>query len=164
MIVSPLRQAWINDLNLLCAERGQVPNLVFTFDDGPARTGGRSITIPERYLKVPPLIRRFILGHELGHIRRRHKWSSLALSALASIVAVAYAPVHGIAAFVIGLGLLVLPWELDADRYAANLIGPESSLLACTWLGHHNPGFIRRCRIAQLQKIVQRAQPSAVHE
>jgi type IV secretory pathway VirB2 component (pilin) len=128
----------------------------------------RYILISDRLKKdAPPVTRRYVLGHELGHIRYGHT----ALNYLYPVLAAVYITslwffiygqqnVQWIAAAVMLLmivsksSLLWFPTqrEFQADDYSARLNGQEDALEGSLWMAHQgrDMGRLRRKRLLRL--------------
>ncbi|WP_163056974.1 M48 family metalloprotease [Acidithiobacillus ferrooxidans] len=116
---------------------------------------------------APTVTRRYVLGHELGHIRNGHT----ALNYLYPVLAAIYItslwcfiyggpgiqPVAAAIMFLLIVSKSSLLWfpnhrEFQADDYAARLVGQPNALEGSLWMAHHGHDLsrLRRKRLARL--------------
>ena len=111
--------------------------------------------------EAPADVRRYVLGHELGHLRHGHTalnylYPVLSAGVVTSVVFFVagtsdqrYVAALCMAAFFVGKSSLLwfpLRRELQADDYSARLVGRETAIEGSLWMAHHNNDFSRQRR------------------
>jgi hypothetical protein len=135
------------------------------------------IYVDRRVLEAPPEVRQYLLLHEWGHVVRRHNQVAMLSAVLLPFVFFpqAYiwlhrnpgpdlAPIAGLGLLCTCLQAALSAWmmsdmrELEADAYAASVIGPGAVLAGIGWVAawsHQGWTAGRRKRRAALWLAVQ---------
>jgi hypothetical protein len=140
------------------------------------------IYVDRRVLDAPPEVRQYLLLHEWGHVVRRHNQVSMLAAVLLPCVFFPQVYIylhrkpdpHLVPIAVFGLFCLCLQavltvWmmsimrEIEADAYAASVIGPTAVLDGIEWVAAWSRKGLtisRRKRCAALWQAVQAAKPN----
>jgi hypothetical protein len=142
------------------------------------------IYVDRRVLDAPPEVRQYLLLHEWGHVVRRHNQVAMLSALVLSFVffpqafiwlhrnpGLALAPIAGLGLIATCIQAALSVWmmsdmrELEADAYAASIIGPAAVLGGIGWVAAWSrQGWTagRRKRRAALWQDVLAASPDKV--
>lgn len=136
----------------------------------PARHGAWSymhfILLGPGLSGAPKPVKRYVLGHELGHIRHGHT----SLNYLFTVAAIGFLPLYWLSmrpgigtAPVAAVALLLMASkstllffprkrEYQADRHSLGLVGQKDAIEGSLWMAHHNHDMtpLRRERLRRL--------------
>ena len=126
------------------------------------------IAVSEELLDAPPEFRRYLLGHELGHIARGHNlWPMLgAFLTVCAYPAAATLPAFGPTWFAIGASFVLLVTgaglvfaslsmipEYQADEFCASLIGRRAVADGIHWMAQRSGRGMSRDRVKRLKRL-----------
>ena len=111
------------------------------------------VYVDRRVLAAPAEVRSYLLLHEWGHVVHRHtRWSIVAAVLIGNMLfSECYAHTHNAhdwmtapiailglacacALFILGMWMLSVTREFEADAYAASVIGPAATINGMAWV------------------------------
>lgn len=177
-MISRHRTAWAHTLGEALAQRrsfwmrGPFTPHIVVLPTGPERLGAwtlfSTIYISRGQLSCPPGVRKYIIGHELGHILSGDVFLQLLFAGsyftmIATAGSGTAVQLFAIVISALSLSMFALPSlslerELRADRFAVQFFGPQMVLEGCLWMGRRlndlrNPERI--ARISCLRRYVE---------
>ena len=121
------------------------------------------VAITEQQASCPSQVRRYIIGHELGHLCGGHYllqyfWVFAEIIFLLGAALASAAALFGILLICIAsIGFMHPGWILErevfADRVAADLFGTREVITASLWMSYQVGDFHTRGRQARLRKL-----------